>query len=52
MSLRLRSVRSLRQVMVEIENAISASAALSDAARRRQIAVERGETATARAFDI
>ncbi|WP_168800929.1 hypothetical protein [Peteryoungia ipomoeae] len=52
MSLRLSSVRSLRQVMNDIEQAISVSAALSDAARRRRAALERGETARACAFDI
>jgi len=52
MSLRLNSVRSLRQVMNDIEQAISVSAALSDAARRRRAALERGETARACAFDI
>lgn len=52
MPLRIHPVRSLRRVMTEIEYAVNASAALSDAARRRQTAAERGETPANRALDF
>ncbi|WP_156318696.1 hypothetical protein [Rhizobium sp. AAP43] len=52
MALPFHPVRSLRRAMSQIEHAISASAGLSQAARHRQVALERGETPTSRPIEF
>lgn len=52
MTLSFHPVRSLRRAMTQIEHAISASAALSQAAHRRQSALERGEKPASRPLEF